>query len=113
MRYVRSVQFGLCSIRIFFLSSFFFLFLSVFSFAETNDSQDSRDVEGINIFIFSTSTCSRISIRLEYPIDHRHFYHFLLIVLFAITRLIADKTCSLFEICILFAFSWMQLSRSY
>ena len=40
---MRSVQFGLSSIHI-FLS--FFLFLSVFSLTDTNDSQDSREERG-------------------------------------------------------------------
>ena len=87
---VRSVQFGLCFTRIFFfLSSFFFLFLLVFSLSDTNDSQDCRDGRGNHCFSFFHF----------YPLTKIHlvprdFNHFFLISLFVITRLIANKTSS-------------------
>ena len=46
---MKSVQFGLCSIRIIFFLSFF-LFLLVFSLTDTNDSQNSREGRGSNYF---------------------------------------------------------------
>ena len=56
---VRSVQFGLCSIHIFFFLSFFlscfFLFLSVFSLIDTKIHKMGRERKSL-FFLFSTST---------------------------------------------------------
>ena len=47
---IHNVEFGLFSIRFFFLSFFLFSFLSVFSLTDTNDSQDRRDGRGNHYF---------------------------------------------------------------
>ena len=76
--------------RTFFLSFLLFsLFLSVFYLADTNDSQDSREGRGNNCFFvyyFHPPT----NIHLVHP----DFYHFFLIDLSVITRLIAYEACS-------------------
>ena len=88
-----NVQFSLCSIRVFFFLSFilFFLFLSVFYLADTNDSQESREVRGNNrFFVFHFHSLAKIYL------VHPDFYDFLLNDLSVLTRLIADEdeTCS-------------------
>ena len=87
---MRSVQFGLCSIRIFSFLSFvlFFLFLSVFSLTDTNDSYDGTGERIIIFLAFHLHTLMNIYL------IHRDFYHLGLLDLFVITRLIADETCS-------------------
>ena len=75
------------SVFFFFLSSFSFLFLPL---TDTNDSQNNKNVEGIIIFlVFHFHLLTNIHL------VHWDFYHFFLIDLFVITRLIADETCSL------------------
>ena len=77
------------SVFFFFLSSFSFLFLSVLPLTDTNDSQNNKNVEGIIIFlVFHFHLLTNIHL------VHWDFYHFFLIDLFVITRLIADETCS-------------------
>ena len=74
---------SLCSIHI------FFHFLSVFSLTDTNDSQDSRERSGNHFFpVFHFHSLTNIHL------VHQDFYHFFLIDLFLITRLIAKETCS-------------------
>ena len=74
------------SVFFFFLSSFSFLFLPL---TDTNDSQNNKNVEGIIIFlVFHFHLLTNIHL------VHWDFYHFFLIDLFVITRLIADETCS-------------------
>ena len=86
---MRSVQFGLFSIRIFFFFSCLLLFfLSVISLTDTNDSQDNRERRGNHyFFVFHFHLLTNIHL------VHRDFYHFFLIDPFVITRLIADETC--------------------
>ena len=84
----------------YFLWIFFFLifFLSVFSFTDTGDSQDSRGREGT---IFYPS--------LPLPPAHKHSdiylqlcmwddYHIFLIVSLVFTRLLLNKICHLIEL---------------
>ena len=104
---MRSVQLGLRSIRIFLISFFlrFFLSLSVFFFT---DSKDSRKVRGNHYF-----PC------IPLPPAHKHSFsssRFLQLVFNqSICNYLTDSWRDLFslEICILFPFSLMQLSRSY
>ena len=104
---VRSVQFGLCCIRIFF---FFFSFLSllVFSLTATNDSQDSRDGRGNHSF-----SCFPLPPAHEHSFSSSRF----LPLLFnqSICNYQTDSWWDFFslEICILFPISLMQLSRSW
>ena len=85
----------------FFPSSFSFLFLSVFSLTDTNDSQNSRGVEGIIIsFVFHVHLLTNIHS------VHQDFYHLFLRNLFAITRLIANETCSLSRFAFCLPFHW-------
>ena len=56
---------------------------------------------------------SRFHLVMNIHLVLRDFYHFFLIDLFIITRLIADETCSSLEIWVLLTFSLMQSSRSY
>ena len=107
--YLTSGAFSLvCVLSVFF--SFFlliFLFISVFSLTDTNDLKDSRGDKGNHYYLFSTST------RSEHSFSSSRF----LPLLFnrSICNYQTDSWWSLFslEICILFAFSLMQLSRSY
>ena len=108
---MRSVQFSFCSIRIFFLSFFFllfFLFLLVFFLTGTNDSKDSREGRGNHYFS-----------SIPLPPSHKHSFsssRFLPLVFNQyICNYQTDSWWGLFslESCILFAFSLMQLSRSY
>ena len=80
----------------FFLSLFFFFSFSVGIFlTDTNDSQDSRDVEEIIIFLaFDFHLLTNIHLA------HRDFYHFFLIGLSVITRLRLVLFRDLFFICI-------------
>ena len=86
----------------FFLSLFFFFSFSVGIFlTDTNDSQDSRDVEEIIIFLaFDFHLLTNIHLA------HRDFYHFFLIGLSVITRLIAHETCSLSRFVFYLYFHW-------
>ena len=106
---VRSIQFGFCLIFVFFLSlAFFLLFYRYFLWLAPTIHRITGKREGILIFlVFNFHPLMNIHIVL------RDFYHFFLIDLFVITRLIADDTCSSLETCILFAYSLMHLSRSY
>ena len=86
---VRSVQFGLCCIRIFFLSFFFFFFYWYFPWQTLTVHRIAGMGEEIIVFLafhFHPLT----SIHLV----HRDFYHFFLINISIITRLIADETSS-------------------
>ena len=83
---------------------FFFFVLSVFSLLDTNDSQDSRKRRGNHCF-----TCFPFT---NIHLVHQDFYHFFY------QSICNYQTASLWdlfslEICILFAFSLVQLSRSY
>ena len=118
---MRSVQFGLYAICLFFLFFFSFSFATVFFLTRTNDSDSFflffyRDFlcgiaekgEGIIIFlIFYFHLLTKFSSSTFQPL-----LHFSLLDLFGITRL---EWWHLFflEICILFAFLLMPLSRSY
>ena len=109
---VRSVQFGLLSIRIFFLSFFllFFFFYWYFPWQTLKIHKIGETGEEIIIFlVFHFNLLTNIHL------IHRDFYHLFLLDLFAIFRLIADETSDEFslDICILFAFLCTQLSRSY
>ena len=106
---MRSVQFGFSSVstRIvfsFFLSSLFFLFLLVFSLTDTNDSKGSRKGRGNYYF-----SC------IPLPPAHKHSFslsRFLPLVFNqSICNYQNDSWWDLFslKICILFAFSLMQL----
>ena len=83
-----------CVLSAFF--SFFifvlFLFLPVFSLTDTSDSQDRREQRG-NYWL---SCFPLLPIPIPTNIDsvHRDFYHFFLIDLFVITRVLADEICS-------------------
>ena len=72
---VRSVQCGLCSIHIFFLSFFLLFFLPVFSLTDTNDSRDYREGRG-GFFI---SLIFRFHPLKNIHQVHRDFYHFCLV----------------------------------
>ena len=103
---VMSIQFDLRSIHLFFLSFFllFFLFLSVFSLIDTNNSKDSKEGGGNSYFCFPLPPAHKHSFsssRLQPVLYNR-----------SITRLSWWDLFSL-EICILFQFLLMQLSRSY
>ena len=95
---------------ILFLFPFFllFLFISIFSLTDTNDSHDSREGRGNHCFsCFFTSTASRTLIcssRFLTLLFNRCIFNYQ-----------TDSWWGLFsvEICILFAFSLMQSSRSY
>ena len=94
----------------FFLSFFllFFLFLSVFSLTDTNESKGSREGRGNHYF-----TC------IPLPPAHRYSFSSLRFLSLVFNQSICNyQTDSWWdllslEICILFAFSSMQLSRSY
>ena len=105
---VRTVQFGVCSIHIFFLSSFFFFFSSLFSLTGTNNSKDSRERKWNHYF-----SCFPLPLAHKYSFSSSKF----LPLLFnrSICNYQTDSWWDLLslEICILFAFSLMQLSRSY
>ena len=74
----------------------------MFSLTDTNDSQDSRKGEEVLIFlVFHFHLLTNIYL------VHRDFYHFCLIDLFVITRLIADETCSPQR----FAFFWIFIDE--
>ena len=90
------------SIFFFFFSLFFFFSFSVGIFlTDTNDSQDSRDVEEIIIFLTFNFHLLR-----NIHLAHRDFYHFFLTDLSVITRLIAHETCSLSRFVIYLFFHW-------
>ena len=97
-----------CSIRVFFfLFSFCFIFLLVFSLIETNDSQGSREGRGNHYF-----SCFPL------PPAHKHSFsssRFLPLVFNrSVCNYQTDSWWDLFslEICIFFAFSLMQLGWS-
>ena len=93
---MRSIQFGLYSIRIFFsFSLLVFIFLLVFYLTDTTG-------EGEEVIIFLASYFRPL---MNIHIVLRDFCQFFLVDLFVTTRLIADETCSSLEICILLAFS--------
>ena len=75
---------------IFFISFFLlvFLFLMAFSLTDTNDSQDSKLERENHYLVFLFHSITNIHL------VHRDFYHFFLIDLFVITRLLGDETCS-------------------
>ena len=83
-----------CVLSAFF--SFFifvlFLFLPVFSLTDTSDSQDRREQRG-NHWLFCFPLLP-IPIPTNIDLVHRDFYHFFLIDLFVITRVLADEICS-------------------
>ena len=83
---VRSVQFGLCCIRIFFLSFFFYWY---FPWQTLTIHRIVGMGEGIFVFLFF-----HFHPLTNIHLVHRDFYHFSLINLFIITRLIAYKTSS-------------------
>ena len=86
----------------FFLSLFFFFSFSVGIFlTDTNDSQDSRDVEEIIIFLTFNFHLLR-----NIHLAHRDFYHFFLTDLSVITRLIAHETCSISRFVFYLFFHW-------
>ena len=98
-----------CALSAFFFSFLLcFLFLSVFFLTDTNDSQDYREGRGSPYFSF-----------FPLPPVHEHSFSSsrFLPLLFnrSICNYQTDNWWDLFslEICILFAFSLMQLSRSY
>ena len=99
---MKSIQFGLCSISIFI--SFFFaflLFLSVFSLTDTDGSWDGT---GNNYF-----ACFPLP-----PTKHSFNWSRFLPLIFT-QSICSYETYSWWDldICILLAFLWMQLSRSY
>ena len=74
------------SVFFFFLSSFF---SAVFSLIDTNGCRIARKGDGIIIFlVFNFHLLTNIYL------FHRNFYHFFLLDIFIITRMIADETCS-------------------
>ena len=86
---VRSVQFGLCCNRIFFSFFFFVFFYSYFPWQTLTIHRIAGIGEGIIVFlVFHFHPLTNIHL------VHRDFYHFFLINLFVITRLIADETSS-------------------
>ena len=91
---VRSVQFGLCCISIFFLSFFLLLFLFSFFYwyfpwQTLTIHRIARMGEGIIVFLV-VYFHSLTNIHLV----HRDFYHFFLVNVFVIKRLIDDETSS-------------------
>ena len=96
---MRSVQIGLCSFFCFFYRYFPWQTLTIHMIAGNGEGN-------IIYLVFHFYPLTNIHL------VHRDFHHFFLIYLFVIARLIADEVCSPW-ICILFAFSLMQLSRSY
>ena len=94
----------------FYLSSFFlfFLFLLVFSLTETKDSQDSRDGRGNHCF-----SCYPL------PPAHKHSFNSSRFLPFPFNQSICNCQIELWwgffslEICILFPFSLMLLSRKW
>ena len=86
---VRSVQFGLCCNRIFFSFFFFVFFYSYFPWQTLTIHRIAGIGEGIIVFlVFHFHPLKNIHV------VHRDFYHFFLINLFVITRLIAYETSS-------------------
>ena len=87
---VMKVQFGLCSVRIFFVSFFFVIFFyRYFSWQTRAIHRITGKREPVLIFLdFHFYPLTNIYL------VHRDFYHFCLVDLFVFTRLIADGTCS-------------------
>ena len=88
---LRSVQFGLCSIRIIFFLSFFLLLLFFFyqyiPWQTLTNHRIAGNREKIIVFlVFYFHLLTNIHL------VHRDFYHFFSIDLFVIIRLIADET---------------------
>ena len=97
----------MCCIHIFFLTSFFSCSISIF-LTYTNDSHDSRKRRGNHYF-----SCFPLPLAQEYSFSSSWFLPFLFNR--TVCKYQTDNWWNLFslEICILFAFSLMQLSRSY
>ena len=157
---MRSVQFGLSSIHIFFsFFLLFFFFYRHFPWQTLTIHRIAGKREGILTFLVFHfhSLTNTLHKKWSFPLRissvnvttadlteeilngklhflcndihlvNRDFYHFCLIDLFVIARLIADESCSpwrfvclfvcllllLLFFCFFFAFSLMQLSRSY
>ena len=92
---LRSGQVGLCTIPVFFL---YFLLLLVFSLTNTNKVQRIAGMgEGINVFLVFHSLTN-------IHLVHRDFYHFFLINLFVITRLMTNETFSPYRFAFYFYF---------
>ena len=105
---MRNVQFGLCFILIFFFLSVFFLFLSVFSVTDTNDWRNSREGRGNPYFSclpLATTEQNSSSLSRFLPLLFNR----------SICNYQTDSWWDLFslEVCILFAFSLMQLGWSF
>ena len=92
----------MCSIRICFLFFFFFLFFSRYFLWQTLTIYKiaGNGEEIITLLVFHFHTLTNIQL------VHLDFYHFFLVDIFAITRLIAIENCW-------WAFLLMKLSRSY
>ena len=105
---MRSVQFGFCSIRGFFFFFSVFLFLSVFSLTQANDSQDSRERRGNHYFL-----CFLLPPAREHWFSWSRFLP--LLFNWSICNNQTGSWWDLYslEICNLFAYSLMQLSRRY
>ena len=88
--------------------SIFFSFLSVFSLTDINDSEDRRDGRGNHYF-----SCFPLPPANEHSFNSSRFLP--LIFTRSICNYQTDSWWDLFslDICILFAFLWMHLSRSY
>ena len=96
------------SVLFFFLSSFFFLFMSLFSLTGTSNSQDSREGRGNHYFSW-----------FPQPPAHKHSFNSSRFLPLLFNRSICNyQTDSWWgpfslEISILFAFSLVQLSWTY
>ena len=99
---------GAFSLVFFFLSFLFFLFLSVFSLRTLNIHKMGREREQNNYF-----SCFPLPTANEHSFSSLRFLP--LIFTRSICNYQTDSWWDLFslDICILFAFSWMQLSKSY
>ena len=94
---LRSGQFGLCTIPVFFFFLYFLLLL-VFSLTNTNKVQRIAGMgEGINVFLVFHSLTN-------VHLIHRDFYHFFLINPFVITRLMTSETFSPYRFAFYFYF---------
>ena len=99
---VRSVQFGLCSIRIFFPFLLCFLFLSVFFLTDTNDSQYYGKGRGSPYF-----SCFPLPPAYEHSFSSWRFLPLLFNRSVCNYRLIGDETCSPQR----FAFFWIFIDE--
>ena len=92
----------------FFLPSFVFFFDWYFPWQTLTIHRIAGIGEGIIVFlVFHFHPLTNIHL------VHRDFYHFFLINLFVITRLIAYETSSPNKFAFYFHFHWCNLSRSY